>query len=211
VFDPVSYHVAELLNDGSRVQIRAQRPTDREAVLAAVRRASAKTLYQRFLGVRREFSEEELHFFLEIDQVSHVVLVAETVEDSGTVIVGGGRYVLVEPRRAEVAFTVIDAYQKRGIGTALMRRLAAIGREAGLTELVAEVLADNTPMMKVFKRSGLAMTTTLDSSVYRVSLRYADTSRDRGPACRGLGRLAASTSPSSLARTSSRSISEARR
>ena len=53
-----------------------------------------------------------------------------------------------------------------------MRRLAAIGREAGLTELVAEVLSANTPMMKVFKRSGLAMTTTREGTVFHVSLRY---------------------------------------
>ena len=173
MFDPVSYHVAELLKDGSRVEIRAQRPSDREALLAAVRRASAKTLYQRFFGVKREFSQQELHFFLDIDYVSHVALVAEAIEDGRTVIVGGGRYVIVELGRAEVAFTVIDPYQKRGIGTALMRRLAAIGREASLAELVAEVLSDNTPMMKVFKRSGLAMTTKREGTVYCVSLRYA--------------------------------------
>ena len=75
------------------------------------------------------------------------------------------------PGWAEVAFTVIDEYQKKGLGTALMRRLAAIGREAGLTELVAEVLSDNAPMLKVFERSGLAMTTRREGTVVHVSLR----------------------------------------
>ncbi len=173
MFDPVSYHVSELLNDGSKVEIRAQRSEDREALLAAVGRVSAESFYRRFFGVKRDFSEQELHFFLDIDYVSHVALVAEAIEDGRTVIVGGGRYIVVEPARAELAFTVIDAYQKKGIGTALMRRLAAIGREAGLEELVAEVLADNTPMMKVFERSGLAMTTKREGTVLCVSLRYA--------------------------------------
>jgi RimJ/RimL family protein N-acetyltransferase len=67
---------------------------------------------------------------------------------------------------------VIDAYQKKGLGTALMRCLAAIGREAGLTELVAEVLSENVPMMKVFKQSGLAMTAKREGTVFSVSLRY---------------------------------------
>jgi RimJ/RimL family protein N-acetyltransferase len=94
-----------------------------------------------------------------------------------------------------VAFSVIDAYQKKGLGTALMRRLAAIGREAGLTEFVADVLTDNAPMMKVFKRSGLAMTTKLEGPVFCVSLRYA------GPAERdtGLGRPSRGQSPRQIA------------
>ena len=159
MFDPVSYHVTETLSDGRKVDIRAQRPEDREALLAAVERASSETLYHRFFAAKRAFSEQEEHFFLDIDFVNHVALVAEAIEDGRPAIVGGCRYVVVEPGRAEVAFSVIDAYQKKGLGTALMRLIAAIGREAGLKELVAEVLSDNAPMLKVFERSGLAMTT----------------------------------------------------
>jgi RimJ/RimL family protein N-acetyltransferase len=170
MFDPVSYHVAETLNDRREVEIRAQRPEDREALLFAISRASKETLYHRFLVAKRNFSEEEEHFFLDIDFINHVVLVAETIEDGRPVIIGGCRYIVVEPGRAEVAFSVIDAYQKKGLGTALMRRLAAVGREAGLTEFFAEVLSDNVPMMKVFKRSGLAMTTKLEGPVFSVSL-----------------------------------------
>ena len=172
MFDPVNYQVAETLSDGRKVEIRAQQPDDREALLVAVRRASTETLYHRFFAAKRNFSEQEKHFFLDIDYVNHVALVAETIEDGRPVIVGGCRYVVIGPGRAEVAFSVIDAYQKKGLGTALMRRLAAIGREAGLTELVAEVLSDNAPMMKVFARSGLAMTTKREGTVFSVSLRY---------------------------------------
>ena len=52
-----------------------------------------------------------------------------------------------------------------------MRHIATIGREAGLEELVAEVLADNAPMLKVFERSGLAMTAKHEGTVVHVSLR----------------------------------------
>ncbi len=87
-------------------------------------------------------------------------------------LVGGGRYIVVEPGKAEVSFSVIDDYQAKGIGTALMRHLAAIGREAGLREFFAEVLADNGPMLKVFERSGLAMTTRREGTTVHVSLRF---------------------------------------
>jgi RimJ/RimL family protein N-acetyltransferase len=172
LFDPAAFHVTETLRDGRRVMIRAQRPDDREELLAAVQRASTETLYHRFFAVKREFSSEEAHFFLDIDFVNHVALVAEAVEDGRRVIVGGCRYVVVEPGRAEVAFSVIDAYQKLGLGTALMHHIAAIGREAGLQELVADVLSDNAPMLKVFERSGLRLTSTREGSVVHVSLCY---------------------------------------
>ena len=63
-----------------------------------------------------------------------------------TVIAGGGRYIVVEPGQAEIAFVVVDAYQGQGIGSVLMRHLAALAREAGLKELIAEVLPENTAM-----------------------------------------------------------------
>ena len=173
MFDPVTYHVTETLSDGCKVHIRAQRPGDREALLAAVERASSETLYHRFFAAKRAFSEQEEHFFLDIDFVNHVALLAEATEDGRPAIVGGCRYVVVEPGRAEVAFSVIDAYQKKGLGTALMRLIAAIGREAGIKELVADVLSDNVPMLKVFERSGFAMTSKHEGTVVHVSLGIA--------------------------------------
>ncbi len=188
MFDPFGYHVTETLNDGRQVDVRAQRPQDREALLAAVERASTETLYHRFFAAKRRFSDQEEHFFLDIDFVSHVALVAEAIESGGPVIVGGCRYVLTAPGQAEVAFSVIDEYQKKGLGTALMRRIATIGCEAGLEEFVAEVLSDNAPMLKVFERSGLAMTTKREGTVIHVSMRCPDarppTAFDRSATCR---------------------------
>jgi ribosomal protein S18 acetylase RimI-like enzyme len=85
-------------------------------------------------------------------------------------IVGGGRYVIVQPGRAEVAFAVIDEYQGQGIGTALMRHLAGIARAAGLKELIAEVLPENVPMLKVFEKSGLHCGTKRESGIVHVVL-----------------------------------------
>jgi RimJ/RimL family protein N-acetyltransferase len=173
-FDPASYHVTETLVDGREVAIRAQRPEDRESLHAAVRRASSETLRFRFLAAKRELTAKEQHVLLDVDFVTQVALVAEAREDDLPVIVGGCRYMVIEPGRAEVAFSIIDDYQGKGLGTALVRHIAAIGREAGLYELVAEVLSDNEPMLKVFRRSGLAMTARRDGAVVRVSLRYRD-------------------------------------
>ncbi len=99
-------------------------------------------------------------------------MVAVADEDGRPTLIGGSRYYVVEPGKAEIAFALIDEYQTMGIGSALMRHMAAIGREAGLRELVAEVLSDNLPMLKVFERSGLAMSTRREGAVVHVTLRY---------------------------------------
>jgi len=100
-------------------------------------------------------------------------LAAVADENGRSTIIGSCRYVVVAPGRAEVGFLVIDDYQKKGLGAALLRRLAAIGREVGLSEFVAEVLDENAPMLKVFQRSGLPMTKKREGPVVHVTLRLS--------------------------------------
>ena len=173
MIDAVSYSATETMRDGRRMEIRAQRAHDREGMQAAIARSSPGSLYRRFFAVRREFSEKETDYFLDIDFVNHVALVVVANDGGEPTIVGGGRYVVVQPGQAEVAFAIIDAYQGLGIGSALMRHLAILGREAGLHEFTAEVLAENVPMLNVFERSGLAMSTERDGTVMHVTLRLA--------------------------------------
>ena len=117
-----------------------------------------------------DFGEQEIAFFLNVDFVDHVALVAVADEGGRPVIAGGGRYVVVQPGKAEVAFAVVDEYQGQGIGAALMRRLAAIARAAGLKELIAEVLPENIAMLKVFEKSGLRVSTRREPRVVHVAL-----------------------------------------
>ncbi len=164
------YSAIEVLRTGRRVEIRALRPEDRSDLLAAVDRTSTESLYRRFFGVRRGFTEQEVDFFLNVDFANHVALVA-VVEESGLpVIAGGGRYIILQPGKAEVAFAVVDQYQGKGIGGALMRHLAAIARGTGITELTADVLSDNIPMLKVFEKGGCRVSTKRDSQVVHVAL-----------------------------------------
>ena len=83
---------------------------------------------------------------------------------------------VVRPGIAEVAFTVVDKYQGQGIGAVLMRHLAALARSAGLKELIAEVLPENTPMLKVFEKSGLKLATKQEDGVVHVALQLSDRS-----------------------------------
>src|SRR5882757_2026880 len=148
------YLASERLRDGRAVEIRALQPDDKDDMLAAISRTGMESMQRRFFAVKRGFSEKEIAFFMNIDFTNHVALVALAEEEGRKVIIGGGRYIVVEPGQAEIAFVVIDAYQGQGIGTLLMRHLAAIARAAGLKELIAEVLPENSAMRKVFSKFG---------------------------------------------------------
>ena len=169
--EAAKYSAVEELRNGRRVEIRALRPDDRADLLAAVGRTGAESLFRRFFAAKRRFSEKEIAFFLNVDFTNHVALVAVLEEGEQPVIVGGGRYIVVQPRKAEVAFAVVDQYQGQGIGATLMNHLATIARSSGLRELVAQVLPDNTAMLKVFENSGFGLSTKRESEVVHVALR----------------------------------------
>jgi len=149
-----TYSVVETMRDGRSVVIRALKPEDRSAMLSAVGRVSAQSLYRRFFGPKRGFSETEVDFFVNVDFVNHVALVAAVDENGKDTVVGAGRYIVTEPGTAEVAFAIVDEYQGKGIGTALLRHLELIARERRLKRLVAEVLPENAPMLAMFGKCG---------------------------------------------------------
>jgi len=155
MFNAAKYSATERLRDGRSIEVRALRPEDQADLIAAVGRIGAQSMYRRFFGPKRYFSEKEVDYFVHVDFINHVALVAVLEEEGRAMIVAGGRYVMQQPGVAEVAFAVIDEYQGQGIGAALLRHLAAIARDRGLNEFTAEVLPDNTAMLKVFEKSGL--------------------------------------------------------
>jgi RimJ/RimL family protein N-acetyltransferase len=167
------YSTVERLRDGRPIEIRALRSDDRAEMLAAIGRTSTQSLQRRFFVPKKGFSEQEIAFFLNIDFENHVALVAQIDEDGRPAIAGGGRYIVVRPGQAEIAFMVVDAYQGQGIGTVLMRHLAALARDVGLKELIAEVLPQNTAMLKVFGKFGFRPVSKREPQVVHLALQLA--------------------------------------
>ena len=164
------YSATERLRDGRVVTVRALRLSDRNGMLAAIGRTSPQSLRRRFFVPKRGFSENEISFFMNIDFEHHVALVAEIDEDGQQVVAGGGRYVTVRPGQAELAFVVVDAYQGKGIGSALLRHVIELARDAGLKELAADVLPDNTAMLSLFSRLGFRSRPAQDPQVRHLVL-----------------------------------------
>jgi len=169
--DSARYSASETLRDGRSIEIRALQPGDRDELLSAVGRMSVESIYRRFFSPKRGFTDKEVAYYMNVDFVSHVALVAVVQEQGCAVVAGGARYIVSTPGVAEVAFAVDDIHQGQGIGALLMKHLAAIARQSGLNELFAEVLANNAAMLKVFEKSGLSVTTKRKHNVVHVTLR----------------------------------------
>jgi acetyltransferase len=129
------------------------RPQDAAAEQAFVGALSASSRYRRFHIALRELPPSLLRAMTEVDQHRHVAFVALTPEGE---IIADARYVHLDEdgRDAEFALVVADAHQRRGIGRALVERLAQHAREHGVQQLVGDVLWDNAPMMAMVRALG---------------------------------------------------------
>ena len=167
---PATYSARERLRDGRAIEIRAQRPDDETEMLEAVDRTDPESLRRRFFVPKRAFTDKEKAFFMNPDFVNNVALVAEIDEGGDRNIIGGGRYIMVEPGKAEVAFVVVDVFQGQGIGGLLTRHLVELARAAGLKQLAADVLPENAAMRKVLGKAGFRTARSADPQVVHLVL-----------------------------------------
>lgn len=116
----------------------------------------------RFLSAVTEPSEETLTYLTDIDQTTHVAIVAtiDSLDLKDEHGVGVARYVQLKdsPEVAEAAVTVIDTMQNKGLGGILGDELAKVARMNGILYFRAEVLASNEPMRQILERVGLKTT-----------------------------------------------------
>jgi GNAT superfamily N-acetyltransferase len=159
-----TYTAVERLRDRRDIVIRALAPTDREALRVAVGKVGPQSLYRRFFGFKRQFSEKEVDYYVNVDFDHHVALVAVIDQE----IVGAGRYIRGEPGQAEIALAVTDAWQGKGVGALLVKHLFMLARAQGLKHMHADVLAENTSMLKVFAHAGVSLKTSSRSGVVHV-------------------------------------------
>ncbi len=169
---PADWEQDAVLKDGTTVRIRPIVPGDRDALGVFVDNMSTETSYFRFFRVKRALTDEELTEFTTIDYHTKMAFVA--IADGE--LVGVGRYSAADGGEvdAEVAFTVADAKQGKGIGTLLVFRIASYAREHGITEFKAYVLSDNHAMMRVFRNAGFVLTREIDEGVYTVTIPTAE-------------------------------------
>ncbi|HET7079762.1 MAG TPA: bifunctional acetate--CoA ligase family protein/GNAT family N-acetyltransferase [Chloroflexia bacterium] len=157
---PLQYVQPWTAKDGTPLVIRPIRPEDEPLIVKFHEKLSEQTVYRRYfqhLRLSDRIRHERLTRICFNDYDREIALVAEH-EDPATgerALVGVGR--LSKSRTAndaEFAVLVADAYQRRGIGTELLRRLVQIGRDEKLSRITGEILIENSGMVRTSRNVG---------------------------------------------------------
>ena len=162
------------LKNETKVCVRCIRPDDKNRVSEAFENLEPESVYSRFFHAKKSLTDADLKWATEVDFENVVALVVTIGEGKGEAIIGAGRYIRLEGAAnytsAELAFAVIEAFQRQGIAGMLLRQLTDIARENGLQCFTAEVLARNKGMLAVFSKSGYPMTTRREGDIVHVML-----------------------------------------
>ncbi|MEU8813893.1 GNAT family N-acetyltransferase [Actinoplanes sp. NPDC048796] len=166
-----------LLSDGTAVHLRQIRPDDAPAIVEFHSRMSDRTRYLRYFSPYPRIPERDLERFVNVDHRDREAFVIVT----GPRIMAVGRYERLGPGApdAEVAFVVEDAHQGRGIGSVLLEYLAEAARANGITRFVAEVLPENSGMLRVFGDFGYQVQRKYADGVVHLSFPIAPTEKSR--------------------------------
>jgi acetyl coenzyme A synthetase (ADP forming)-like protein len=151
-----------VLRDGSSVRIRAAKPTDETLVLAFLTGLSDVSRTLRFGAGQADLVDTAKQW---IDPGCTDCCVVAVL---GGEIVGQASYDRTVADRAKVGFTVTDAFQGRGLGTLLLKRLAEAAEAEGVAVFEADVVPDNHKMLEVFKESGFGVTMTSEPGLVHV-------------------------------------------
>ncbi|MEZ5094541.1 N-acetyltransferase family protein [Nocardioides sp.] len=144
------------LRDGTPGWVWPLLPTDRETLVREFETLSPESRRRRFLQPVLHLSDAMLtHLVDEVDGVDHVALVLMAEVGDDLVPAGVARCVRYpeHPDAADIAVTVKDDWQGRGVATALLDVLMR-HRPAGVTHLLTEVMADNPASLAMLRRLG---------------------------------------------------------
>src|SRR6266542_1532122 len=140
-----------VLRDGSTVRIRVMRPMDEPSLLALLQSLSEESRWLRFYSSASGSAlATEAHREANLDHTFGLLAFSGAEER----VVGHAFYAVVDEHRAEVAFTIANDFQGRGLGTMLLGQLAEVAAANGIQVFEAEVVAANHAMLHVFRASG---------------------------------------------------------
>jgi RimJ/RimL family protein N-acetyltransferase len=140
-----------MLRDESDVLIRPVRHDDAVLLADGFDRLGAQSRRFRFLTAKNYLSPSELRYLTDIDHHDHEALGALTPVNARGL--GVARYVraTADPQAAEIAVTIVDEWQGRGLGSELLTRLTDRALEEGIRRFTALVAADNQAVIALLR------------------------------------------------------------
>jgi RimJ/RimL family protein N-acetyltransferase len=171
-----------VLRDGSHVLIRQVQGADAPPLTDGFGRLSAESRRMRFMMAKKELSPAELSHLTDVDHHDYEALGA--LGHGGTRSVGMARYIRYpgDPQAAEIAVTIVDDWQRRGLGTELVVQLSDRARQEGIHRFTALVAADDVAVAGLLRNVCASLVRrgfdTLEYEIALVSGEEQD--RDRG-------------------------------
>jgi acetate---CoA ligase (ADP-forming) len=155
-----------VLRDGSTVRVRAMRPDDDQALLALLESLSEESRWLRFFSpLKGAALAAEARRETNLDHTFALLALSGSEEH----VVGHAFYVGLDEHRAEVAFTIANDFQGRGLGTILLGQLADVAATNGVQMFEAEVVAANHAMLHVFRESGFPIEVSANAGQLHVT------------------------------------------
>jgi len=158
------------LRDGACVLVRPLTSDDKALLQEGFAQLSPESRYMRFLGAKKRLSIEELELLTDVDHHDCEALGALDAETGEGLAVARYFRDRGRPDAAEAAVTVADAWQGRGLGSAMLRRLVERAREEGIQRFTATLFTENRDMLNLFQRVGEVRTMAGDGSTHEIEV-----------------------------------------
>jgi acetyltransferase len=164
------------LREGTKVNVRPIVPEDEPLLHEAVASMSERTVYFRFFSPLKRMSDALAHRLAVVDYSDRFALVAAQQRPNHKErIVGVARYDRAQGTDvAEVAVAVIDEFQRRGLGGALLSILSHVAREHGIKTFSLIVLPENSEMLGLLRKMGWIHQARLTGGVYEITFDLPD-------------------------------------
>ena len=152
----INYH----LDNGLDIVLRTVLSADKSRFREGFKLLSPESRYTRFFSYMTSLSESQLEYLSNVDQLNHVAWGALNPEVDPDLGIGVSRFIRVEtcPNCAEIALTVLDEYQSKGIGTALLSLMYVLAQVHGIEFFIGSVLVQNHHFWKRLQHLGAVST-----------------------------------------------------
>jgi GNAT superfamily N-acetyltransferase len=170
--EPASAEERWILRDGRRARAREIRPSDAPLLVQGFEQLSERSRRLRFFTPKRALSPREVAYLTQLDGQRHFAIGAGVLTDQGWQPAAVARFVGLphEPKEAEPALTVVDAFQGLGLGRLLFARLVDAAVERGYRILRADVLEENHAMLRIFRTASAETAVRRVGGVFEVEI-----------------------------------------
>lgn len=135
-------------------EIRQISPDDKIPIQAGLQLLSPESIRQRFFANKTDFSEAELKFLTEVDQINHLAYVA--VHHKGDDLLPAGVIRAVKPSpessSAEIGIVIVDCYQGQGLGMRLFNEITDRALQVGINQFYGDYHVSNLKMTKLLEK-----------------------------------------------------------